>query len=213
MQKALRIFLLVLIVIGIVLLFTQKIWVPKLVNRILLSETPQQQTPKILIPIPNEPTKTDLIRLNTPLPNQTIQSPLVIKGEARGSWFFEGQFPVELRIPSKPPQTVVATGIAHAQGEWTTENFVPFTATLTFENPTSFDEVLNPEHSLILELKKDNPSGLPQNDDTLEIPVVFAEITSNTTLPPKACTQEAKLCPNGSYVGRTGPNCEFATCF
>ncbi|OGK13184.1 hypothetical protein A3C98_00610 [Candidatus Roizmanbacteria bacterium RIFCSPHIGHO2_02_FULL_37_15] len=28
----------------------------------------------------------------------------------------------------------------------------------------------------------------------------------------KVCTQEAKLCPNGSYVGRTGPNCEFAPC-
>jgi hypothetical protein len=26
------------------------------------------------------------------------------------------------------------------------------------------------------------------------------------------CTQEAKLCPDGSYVGRTGPNCEFAPC-
>lgn len=28
----------------------------------------------------------------------------------------------------------------------------------------------------------------------------------------KACTQEAKLCPDGSAVGRTGPNCEFAAC-
>ncbi|MGC9599375.1 MAG: hypothetical protein ABSE18_03260 [Minisyncoccia bacterium] len=27
-----------------------------------------------------------------------------------------------------------------------------------------------------------------------------------------ACTQEAKECPDGSYVGRTGPNCEFAAC-
>lgn len=26
------------------------------------------------------------------------------------------------------------------------------------------------------------------------------------------CTQEAMLCPDGSYVGRTGPNCEFAPC-
>lgn len=26
------------------------------------------------------------------------------------------------------------------------------------------------------------------------------------------CTQEAKLCPDGSYVGRTGPNCEFTAC-
>ena len=27
-----------------------------------------------------------------------------------------------------------------------------------------------------------------------------------------ACTQEAKLCPDGSYVGRTGPKCDFAAC-
>lgn len=27
-----------------------------------------------------------------------------------------------------------------------------------------------------------------------------------------ACTEEAKLCPDGSAVGRTGPNCEFAAC-
>jgi hypothetical protein len=26
------------------------------------------------------------------------------------------------------------------------------------------------------------------------------------------CTQDAKLCPDGSYVGRTGPNCEFSPC-
>ena len=28
----------------------------------------------------------------------------------------------------------------------------------------------------------------------------------------QACTMEAKLCPDGSYVARTGPNCEFAAC-
>ncbi len=27
-----------------------------------------------------------------------------------------------------------------------------------------------------------------------------------------ACTQEAKICPDGSAVGRTGPNCEFTAC-
>jgi len=31
---------------------------------------------------------------------------------------------------------------------------------------------------------------------------------NNTT----ACTMEAKICPDGSAVGRTGPNCEFAPC-
>lgn len=29
---------------------------------------------------------------------------------------------------------------------------------------------------------------------------------------PVACTMEAKLCPDGSAVGRVGPNCEFAPC-
>lgn len=27
-----------------------------------------------------------------------------------------------------------------------------------------------------------------------------------------SCTMDAKQCPDGSYVGRTGPNCEFAAC-
>src|SRR3989338_8801205 len=29
---------------------------------------------------------------------------------------------------------------------------------------------------------------------------------------PVFCTQEAKQCPDGSYVGRTGPKCEFNPC-
>lgn len=29
---------------------------------------------------------------------------------------------------------------------------------------------------------------------------------------PVMCTMEAKLCADGSYVGRTGPKCEFAPC-
>jgi len=39
--------------------------------------------------------------------------------------------------------------------------------------------------------------------------------TPPTTKPPKggyACTMEAKQCPDGSYVGRTGPSCEFTAC-
>ena len=30
--------------------------------------------------------------------------------------------------------------------------------------------------------------------------------------PGAICTMEAKQCPDGSYVGRQGPNCEFAAC-
>jgi hypothetical protein len=34
----------------------------------------------------------------------------------------------------------------------------------------------------------------------------------NKTSQPVACTQEAKICPDGSTVGRVGPNCQFAEC-
>lgn len=35
---------------------------------------------------------------------------------------------------------------------------------------------------------------------------------SNNQNQPTACSQEAKICPDGSSVARTGANCEFAEC-
>ena len=34
----------------------------------------------------------------------------------------------------------------------------------------------------------------------------------NVETGPIACPMDARMCPDGSYVGRTGPNCEFAPC-
>lgn len=39
---------------------------------------------------------------------------------------------------------------------------------------------------------------------------VLAPTTENSE--PTACTMEGKVCPDGTVVGRTGPNCEFAAC-
>ncbi|MDR3643388.1 MAG: hypothetical protein P4L74_07245 [Candidatus Doudnabacteria bacterium] len=39
-----------------------------------------------------------------------------------------------------------------------------------------------------------------------------AIVTQTPPAKPGACTLEAKQCPDGSYVGRSGPNCEFAAC-
>jgi len=152
----------------------------------------------------NEIEKTDLIRINTPRPNQTISSPLTITGEARGNWFFEASFPIVL---TDWDGKIIAQGIAQAKGDWMTINFVPFEAILTF---TVDKNAYSNRGSLIL--KKDNPSGLSENDDALEIPIVFAGIMGAVVPPPIACTMEAKLCPDGSAVGRTGPNCEFTAC-
>ena len=108
--------------------------------------------------------KADLIRVSQPRPDEVIQSPLVVKGEARGFWFFEASFPVRLidangkNIPLDPPYIM-------ATSEWMTENFVPFESTVSFEKPQT------KTGTLILE--RDNPSGLPENDDSLIIPVKF----------------------------------------
>lgn len=37
-------------------------------------------------------------------------------------------------------------------------------------------------------------------------------LISGCSTKPVACTEEAKICPDGSAVGRTEPNCEFAEC-
>lgn len=115
--------------------------------------------------------KTDLIRLDTPQPNETITSPLTVKGEARGYWFFEADFPVKL-FNEKGDLIVLA--IAQAKSDWMTEDFVPFEATLEFQNPGS------EKGTLVLE--KDNPSGLPENADELRIPIVFETKTRTVRL-------------------------------
>lgn len=112
--------------------------------------------------IGNEIEKMDLIILESPRPNQKITSPQTIKGKARGTWFFEGSFPFKLIDEGG---FLIDQGNAQAVGDWMTEDFVPFTAKLTAPIPTGGKGMLI--------LEKDNPSGLPENADQLEVPVVF----------------------------------------
>ncbi|MFH1820624.1 MAG: GerMN domain-containing protein [Candidatus Nealsonbacteria bacterium] len=114
--------------------------------------------------IGNELEKSDLIRIDNPHPNQGIESPLKVIGEARGYWFFEASFPVKVFDDNG-----FLLGIKPAQAlkEWMTEDFVPFSTTFPFTFPSTS------KGKLILE--KDNPSGLPEHADELIIPVYFTE--------------------------------------
>jgi len=114
--------------------------------------------------IGNELEKSDLIRVFSPRPGEMVDGPLKISGEARGSWFFEGSFPVEL---FDVDGNKIGSSVASAPGEWMTEDFVSFEATLSFSS--------TPMEKGVLVLKKDNPSGLPENDDALFIPVRFSK--------------------------------------
>ncbi|MFM2339939.1 MAG: hypothetical protein RLZZ360_575 [Candidatus Parcubacteria bacterium] len=115
-------------------------------------------------------TTTERVRLTSPQPNTVVTSPLTLTGAAAG-WYFEGSFPVVL---TNWDGLIIAEGIATAQGDWMTSEFVPFTASLTFTSPYQVgDPDFMKRGSLIL--KKDNPSGLPEHDASHEIPVLFAE--------------------------------------
>jgi hypothetical protein len=111
--------------------------------------------------IGNELELHDLILISNPRPNQKITSPLKINGTARGTWFFEASFPIKL---VDEQGKTIAESHGEAKGEWMTEDFVPYEATLEFKTNAK-------RGTLILE--KDNPSGLSENDNQLEVPVVF----------------------------------------
>jgi len=107
-------------------------------------------------------TEQKKIRVEEPQSEQVITSPLMIKGEARGSWYFEADFPVKLVDANGKS---LAEAAAQAQGEWMSENFVPFEVELDFETPQTDTGTLI--------LKKANPSGLPEKANQVKIPVKF----------------------------------------
>lgn len=119
--------------------------------------------PAPAIPDPNGPeAKAGLITVANVAPGDQVASPLVVTGEARGYWYFEASFPVKLLDGNGAQLALVP---AQALTDWMTEDFVPFSVTLTFPPPSTATGTLM--------LMKDNPSGEPQNDDFLAIPVVF----------------------------------------
>ncbi|MFH0928088.1 MAG: GerMN domain-containing protein [bacterium] len=103
----------------------------------------------------------DLIRVDAPIAGSTVASPVTISGQARGSWYFEGSFPIEIKDASG---MVIGQGVATAKSDWMTNDFVLFTAKIAFSGASGDGSIV---------LKRDNPSGLPQNDNQLKIPVVL----------------------------------------
>ncbi len=127
---------------------------------------PETKPPVIVQEEKKEPEKNyeNIIRVTKPQTGAEISSPLEISGEARGNWFFEASFPVRL-VDENGKE--LASGIAEADGEWMTENFVPFKATLVFDRKTA--------KSGKLILLKANASDLEELDDSFAVPVVFSQ--------------------------------------
>ncbi len=102
------------------------------------------------------------ITLYHPAKNATVSSPVAVLGQVPGNWSSEASFPVVLKDSDGK---VVAETTATVLGDWMTNKLVPFSAKLTYSS--------NPTGSGTLILQRDNPSGLPSNDDTITIPIRF----------------------------------------
>ncbi len=113
--------------------------------------------------IDNAIVHNDMIRVVEPTAGQVVSSPLTINGEARGMWYFEADFPVRIEDANG---NELGRHYATAQGDWMTEEYVPFTSELAFTTSTT-------EFGVLI-LEKDNPSGLPEHADQVEIPVRFS---------------------------------------
>ena len=116
---------------------------------------PRVQT-QVTPPISNE------LVLDEPLPNAVIASPLTISGKVRGNWMFEASMPA-LLLDDK--NQVIKQFPITTSDDWMTTDFVHFKITIEFQKPAA--------SSGFLIIKNDNPSGLPEKEKSVRIPIRF----------------------------------------
>lgn len=97
------------------------------------------------------------VSVQKPQPNEPVTSPFLIAGEAPGTWFFEGQMTAEIQ---NEQGLVLATIPLTAEGNWMTEELVAFSGTASYPEKDVGDQI-------ILVIKNDNPSGLPENEKSV----------------------------------------------
>lgn len=148
------------VVLGVVIAF---ILVTHRAQAPFVARPPEPQPPVVVPELPAS--KDDLITLESPLPKSLVTSPFVVKGKARGNWFFEGSFPIEV---VNWDGLIIGEGYATAKGEWMTTEYVPFEGTITFTRP---ENDYSDKGWIIL--KKDNPSDDPALDNALEVEIQY----------------------------------------
>ena len=120
------------------------------------------KTGLIYAEIIEKPLASEMIVVDSPIASTSVSSPLVATGQARGNWFFEASFPVRV-IGADGVE--LGVGIAQSQGDWMTTEFVPFIANVQFDPKGNTEGVIR--------FSKDNPSGLPEFDAHVDVPVTF----------------------------------------
>lgn len=131
---------------------------------IATSTTPTSTTTSVATstetPATSTPPLNERVVVTYPQKGATVQPSFEVIGKVPGNWSSEAQFPVMVRDPDG---NKIAQTTGHLQGNWMTTDLVDFTA----------DIVVSGYHGpATLVLLKDNPSGLPENEDSFEVPIV-----------------------------------------
>ena len=141
----------------------------------------------------------DVLRNISVREDDAIRSPLVVSGEARGFWFFEASFPIRLYDGNGKE---LAVGIAQAGSDWMTTDYVPFRAELIFTKPTTAEGTLV--------LQKDNPSGLPEHDASITIPIKFDPNASGSVSKCVVSGCSGQICSDTQMVSTCEWRAEYA---
>lgn len=110
-----------------------------------------------------ETQKPEMPTVSSPSANMKVVSPLKITGTVPVGWMFEGIFPIKL-VDVNRKLIVQGQAKEKVAESWQVDLPVDFTATLTFKAASG---------SGFLILQNDNPSGIPANSKTFEVPVKF----------------------------------------
>jgi len=107
-------------------------------------------------------TSSDDIVPELPVPSAIVGKQFTVSGKARGYWFFEASFPIQ--VLDKDGKILVSS-FATAEDEWMTTEFVNFSA-----------DVSIPENYIglaTLVLNKDNPSDMRDKDASISFPITI----------------------------------------
>lgn len=105
--------------------------------------------------------ESDLVFLSI-VPNSKVSGVLNLTGEIKGGYFFEGNILVNVLDINK---NVLKKGYGTATTDWMTAGPVSFTTSVDFTGLSA-----GPAY---LEIHNDNASGLPENDKSIQIPIVI----------------------------------------
>ncbi|OGG59834.1 hypothetical protein A2765_04580 [Candidatus Kaiserbacteria bacterium RIFCSPHIGHO2_01_FULL_56_24] len=103
----------------------------------------------------------DKIQVSTPKPGAMLASTFTVSGKAVGNWYFEASFPLEVLDANGTSLKMMPV---QAQGDWMTSAFVPFSVEVS---------VPNYHGKATLILHNDNPSGMPENEASISIPITI----------------------------------------